>query len=73
MDLKHIAARVMGREIKKIAERNEKLFDRLEGILKANTENIHNSDMATIMVEYFDNSVEDNVLLLQQLKQGFTE
>ena len=72
-DLKHIAARVMGREIKKIAIRNEKLFDRLEGILKANTENIHNSDMATIMVEYFDNSVEDNVLLLQQLKKGFTE
>jgi len=29
--------------------------------------------MGAIMIEYFQNTVEDNVLLLQQLKQGFTE
>lgn len=72
-DLKHIAARVMGREMNKIAKRNEKLFSRLEGILNTNTDDIPNSEMGAIMVEYFDNTVEDNVLLLQQLKQGFTE
>jgi len=57
----------------KIAKRNQKLFSRLEGILNNNTGDIPNSKMAAIMVEYFNNTVEDNVLLLQQLKQGFTE
>jgi hypothetical protein len=32
-----------------------------------------NSKMGAIMIEYFDNTVEDNVLLLQQIKKGFTE
>jgi len=72
-DLKHIAARVMGREMSKIAKRNIKLFARIEGILNANTDDMPNSKMAAIMIEYFENTVEDNVLLLQQLKQGFTE
>ncbi len=72
-NLEHIAARVMGREMKKIAIRNEKLFSRIEGILNANTDDMPNSKMAVIMIEYFGNTVEDNVQLLQQLKKGFTE
>ena len=72
-DLKNIAARVMGREMGKIARRNEKLLSRIAGILDANTNDIANTPMAVIMVEYFENSVEENVLLLQQLKQGFEE
>lgn len=57
----------------KIAIRNEKLFARVDGILLASTVNIEESRMAAIMTGYFDNTVEDNVKLLQQLKQGFTE
>jgi predicted nucleotidyltransferase len=72
-DLKYIAARVMGREMGKIARRNEKLLGRIAGILAANTNDIANSPMAAIMVEYFENTVEENVLLLQELKQGFGE
>lgn len=72
-DLKHIAARVMGREMKRIAGGNEKLFNRIEGILKANTGDAANSNLAVIMREYFDNTLADNVALLKQLKQGFTE
>lgn len=72
-DLKHIAARVMGRELKKIARENDKLFNRIEGILKVNTDNASNSNMAVIMREYFDNTLTDNVDLLIQLKQGLTE
>jgi len=63
----------MGREIKKIATRSQTLFTRLEGILNANTQDITNSPMADIMIEYFDNTIADNVLLLRQLKQGFLE
>ena len=72
-DLKHIAARVMGREMNKIARRNPTLFDRIERILYENTADTPNSKMALIMIEYFENTMEDCVLLLQQLKQGFKE
>ncbi len=72
-DLKHIAARVMGRQMNKIAKRNKKLFNRIEGILSANADNIANSKMGAIMTAYFENTVAENVLLLQQLKQGFSE
>jgi len=72
-DLKHIAARVMGREMNKIAKRNEKVFNRIEGILRNNTDDIPNSKMGAIMTEYFQNTVQDNVLMLQQLKEGFNE
>lgn len=72
-NLKWIAARVMGREISKIAKQNEKLFARIDGILQTNTADIAHSHMATIMIEYFDNTMEDCVTLVKQLKQGFTE
>lgn len=72
-DLKHIAARVMGREMKKIAKRNQKLFIRIEKILNGNTNNMPDSKMAIIMVEYFGNTIEECVRLLQQLKKGFIE
>jgi predicted nucleotidyltransferase len=71
--LKHIAARVMGREMSKIAKKNELLFSRIVGILDSNTLVSQNSDMAKIMVEYYDNTIDDNVQLLKYLRQGFTE
>lgn len=43
------------------------------GILTANMDDMANSKMGAIMIEYFDNTVEDDVLLLQQIKKGFTE
>ncbi len=71
--LNHIAARVMGREMNKIAIKNEKLFGRIEAILTSNTINSTNSKMAVIMIEYFDNTIEDNIQLLKLLKLGFSE
>ena len=71
--LKHIAARVMGREMSKIAKKNELLFSRIVDILDSNTLVSQNSDMAKIMIEYYDNTIDDNVRLLKHLRQGFTE
>lgn len=73
VSLKHIAARVMGREMNKIANKNESLFRRIENILTANTINSIDSNMARIMIEYFDNTIDDNVELLKHLRRGFTE
>ena len=72
-DLRHIAARVMGREIRKIAQRNDQLYQRVLDILNANTADPRTSEIARIMREYFDNTLEDSTLILSHLKQGFAE
>jgi predicted nucleotidyltransferase len=72
-DLKSIAAHVMGREMAKIAKRNEKLFQRLNDILDRNTINVYESSIGAIMIEYFENTVNENVKLLLQIKKGLTE
>ena len=72
-DLKWIAARVMGREIKKVTLQNEKLHQRIMEIFNSNTANAADSKIAAIMVEYFNNTAADNVLLLQQVKTGLEE
>lgn len=72
-DRLHTAARVLGRQMSKIAKRKEKLFARIEKILNANIADGDISKMAILMSGYFQNTVEENVELLKQLKQGFTE
>lgn len=72
-NLRHIAARVMGREIRKIAQRNDQLYQRVMAILNANTADPRTSGIARIMIDYFDNTLEDNMLTLNYLKQGFIE
>ncbi|MDP1762852.1 MAG: hypothetical protein Q8L07_03125 [Sediminibacterium sp.] len=71
--LSMIAVRVMGREIKKIAVRNEILFQRVLNILEQNTKDPADSHMAAIMVSYFDNTAEDNVSLIRELKRGLED
>ncbi len=72
-NLQVIAARVMGREMKRIARRNQKLYQRMFQILEANTTSAQNSPMAEIMTGYFKNTVMDNLQLIEQIKLGFTE
>lgn len=72
-NLKWIAARVMGREMKKIAQRNIQLYERIQNILETNATDVQNSRMAEIMVAYFENTVEENRQLIEQIKKGFTE
>lgn len=72
-DLKLIAARVMGREMKKIAKHNAKLLAKINEIFEANIADISNSSLATIMIEYFDNTMEDNVTMLKHVMRGLTE
>ncbi|HEY4629080.1 MAG TPA: hypothetical protein VIH02_07355 [Flavobacterium sp.] len=73
INLQWIAARVLGRDMGKIAQLNEDLFLRIKKILKKNTIDIHSSDIAKIMAEFFQNTIEDNVKLLEQVKIGYLE
>jgi predicted nucleotidyltransferase len=73
INLHWIAARVLGRDMGKIALLNEELFLRIKKILKKNTVDIHSSDIAKIMAEFFQNTIEENVKLLEQVKIGYLE
>jgi predicted nucleotidyltransferase len=73
INLNWIAARVLGRDMGKIAQLNEDLFIRIRTILKKNTIDIHSSDIAKIMAEFFQNTIEENVKLLEQVKVGYLE
>lgn len=71
-ELHLIAARVMGREMNKIAKRNEMLHNRLMDLLKISTNN-KNIEIAKIMAEFYENTIEDNLVLLEQIKTGYLE
>jgi predicted nucleotidyltransferase len=71
-ELNLIAARVMGREMSKIAKRNESLFNRLQELLEVNSNN-SDSEMAKIMLEFFANTIEDNIKVIQKIKEGYLE
>lgn len=71
--LTELAARVMGREIKSIAQRDGKLLARIANLLNVNTANAATSKMAEIMATYFDNTLEESLRVLQHLKLGFQE
>jgi len=73
MNSTHVAARVMGREMRLIVGQNKILWNRIVGILDLNTEDPAKSNMARIMREYFDNTLEENVELLNHMKIGFAE
>lgn len=72
-DRLHTAARVLGRQMNQIAKRNEKLFARIDKIIDENIAAGEKSKMAILMSGYFENTVEENIGLLHQLKQGFHE
>jgi predicted nucleotidyltransferase len=66
-----IAAVVLGREIGKIAARNEKLYQRVGKILQENSLTAERSAMGLIMTKYFENTAEENVHLIKRIEVGF--
>jgi len=68
-----IAARVMGREMKKIAVRNEKLYDRLTNLLDKNTIDVNTSEIAKIMANLANTSVEESLKPLSEIRLGFQD
>ena len=62
----------MGREMNKIARRNVSLFDRLKELLEVNTNN-SDSAMAKIMIEFYGNTIENNLAAIEQIKIGYLE
>lgn len=72
-DLQLLAAQVMGREIAKIAKANPELYQRVQELLMQNTKSPETSLIGKIMAEFFENTVEDNVKILNAILIGYNE
>lgn len=71
LGLNLIAARVMGREMKKIAIRNEKLYERLTNLLKKNTMDVNTSEIGKIMANWLNTTVAESLKPLSEIQLGF--
>ena len=71
-ELHLIAARVMGIKINKIAKRNETLHNRLKDLLEVSTNN-KDTEIAKIMLKFYENTIEDNLIIREQIKIGYLE
>jgi predicted nucleotidyltransferase len=72
-DLLLVAARVVGRLIKKIVDRNDKLRERITQILSTNSGEPEQSRMGAIMTEYFNKTVEDCTHIIKEILTGLQE
>ena len=66
-----IAARVLGREMNKIAIKNKKLYGRLSNLLNKNTEDINTSEIARIMANMTNTTVAESLKPLLEIQLGF--
>ena len=69
-DLLHVAARVMGREMRKIVIKNEALFQRMDGILERNSADVDHCVIGAIMTGYFNNTVQENMMMIAEIRKG---
>lgn len=72
-ELDEIAARVLGREMGKIAVRNDKLKERILRILDQNTDDKNNSPIGEILASYYNRPVKETMDLLTEIKTGISE
>ena len=72
-DLLHVAARVMGREMRKIVIKDDALFQLIDGILERNSADVDHSDIGAIMTEYFNNTVQENVTMISEIRKGLLD
>ena len=70
-ELNLIASRVMGREMKKIAIRNEKLNERLTNLLEKNTMDVNTSEIGKIMANWANTTVAESLKPLLEIQRGF--
>ena len=71
-ELLDVSATVIGREIRNIVIRSTQLYERIRKILEDNSKG-NNSRMAEIMTRHFDNTIEENVRLIQRMKTGIED
>lgn len=68
-----IAARVVGRQMKRIIGRSIDLEKRVTAILQREIDNYEKSKMAELMVRGTDNSINDAIEILREILQGLND
>lgn len=68
-----IAAIVIGRKIRLVADRGTYVYQRIETILNNNTESAETSILAQKMSRYLNNTTEESLALLRHIKNGFND
>lgn len=72
-NLLHVAARVMGREMRKIVVKNDVLFRHIDGILERNTADVDHCYIGAIMTAYFKNTVQENMTMISEIRKGLLD
>jgi predicted nucleotidyltransferase len=73
LEILDISTIVLGREMKVITQRNSALQKRIDLILEENTNDSSKSPIATLMSQYFGDTIEDNIKLLNLITRGLRE
>ena len=71
INLEHIAAEVMGREIAKITTANADLSERVDQLLEVNVADLYSSAIGRIMSEFLGNTIEESVTVIQYILKGY--
>lgn len=73
INLKWVSARIIGRDMGKLASPNKELFSKIKKLLIKNSIDINTSEIGRIMSESSQNTIEENLKLLEQIKIGYLE
>jgi len=72
-NMQHVAAEVLGREIKKILPPDTEAYSKILNLLTNNTVDVYTSEIGSIMEGTNSTTVEENIEILSYLLKGFTE
>jgi predicted transcriptional regulator len=66
-----ISARVLGRQMKKIAAQNKQLYARIKNIIEQNAIDPGSSKIAEILALYFSKTAEEALQIIKEIQEGF--
>lgn len=68
-----IAARVLGKELRKIVVQTPELHERILGVMRRNTRDARTSDMGRIMAKYFEMTVDRSRAVIKEIELGLMD
>jgi len=71
INLQYIAGRIIGRDMR--TKTNEDVFFKIKKILEKNAIDIRSSEIAKIMTDVSENTVQENLKILKEIKIGYLE
>jgi predicted nucleotidyltransferase len=73
INLQCIAGRIIGRDMREETKLNEDIFLKIKKILQKNSIDIRSSEIAKMMVNVSENTIQENLKILKEIKIGYLE